>query len=225
MQVCIEGGSSGPLAARALSAWLTHSKEAVLDLGITLEARTPAELPERLLGAVRLHHLDMQRCPTLLCGSDGGALTDALEPAVQQGLALWRQQQQQQQQQCCTGASTAGTAGSGSATACAAAAAAAVCTEASWGNASSEGVSMTADELEGMFLDNSTGHEFQLRGATYLEVSTLLYRYVYTAIAIICRLCQQVDASAVSTRFKLAYCRRGLHAAVLRCAFNTSCSS
>jgi Protein ENHANCED DISEASE RESISTANCE 2, C-terminal len=176
VQVCIEGGSSGPLAARALSAWLTHSKEAVLDLGITLEARTPAELPERLLGAVRLHHLDMQRSPTLLCGSDGSALTDALEPAVQRGLTQWRQQQQQQcagarSSSNCAGISAAGSCSSSSATACVDAAAAAVCTEASWGNASSEGVSMTADELAGMFLDNSTGHHFQLRGATYLEVS------------------------------------------------------
>jgi activator of HSP90 ATPase len=175
--VCIEGGSSGPLAARALTAWLTHSKEAVLDLGITLEARTPAELPERLLGAVRLHHLDMQRSPTLLCGSDGSALTDALEPAVQRGLAQWRQQQQQQQQCAsarnsnCAGTSASGSSSSSGSAVCAAAAAAAVCTEASWGNASSEGVSMTADELAGMFLDNSTGHQFQLRGATYLEVS------------------------------------------------------
>jgi Protein ENHANCED DISEASE RESISTANCE 2, C-terminal len=188
VQVCIEGGSSGPLAARALTAWLTHSKEAVLDLGITLEARTPAELPERLLAAVRLHHLDMQRSPTLLCGSDGGALIDALEPAVQRGLAQWRQQQQQQQcasarSSSCSAAGAAGSDSGSSAAACAAAAAAAaVCTEASWGNASSEGVSMTADELAGMFLDNSAGHQFQLRGASYLEVSALQRNVVITIV-------------------------------------------
>ena len=59
------GTSSKPAAQRIVGICKRYMKSLVVDLGLVIEGTKKDELPERMLGCVRLHQLDPEQCPTL----------------------------------------------------------------------------------------------------------------------------------------------------------------
>mmetsp|Transcript_8354 Transcript_8354/g.10207 ORF Transcript_8354/g.10207 Transcript_8354/m.10207 type:complete len:165 (-) Transcript_8354:100-594(-) len=54
-----------PLARRILSVVKSATSTLVMDLALVIEATDHAQLPERILGAVRLHRVNPEQAPTL----------------------------------------------------------------------------------------------------------------------------------------------------------------
>jgi len=55
--------NSSPAAGRAVALAKSYARSLVVDLAFAVEPQAEAELPERLLGAVRLHHLSLDEVP------------------------------------------------------------------------------------------------------------------------------------------------------------------
>jgi len=55
--------NSSPAAGRAVTLAKSYARSLVVDLAFAVEPQAEAELPERLLGAVRLHHLSLDEVP------------------------------------------------------------------------------------------------------------------------------------------------------------------
>ena len=56
----------GFLARKMFPVLLRKWQQLVLDMGFTIEGQEDHELPEQVIGAVRLHHLDMSKVPKVL---------------------------------------------------------------------------------------------------------------------------------------------------------------
>lgn len=56
--------SSSKIAANVLGMCTSVAKSLVIDMAYVIEGRKEAELPERLLGGIRIHHIDMSAVPT-----------------------------------------------------------------------------------------------------------------------------------------------------------------
>jgi len=56
--------STSKIAARVVGMATSTAKSLVIDMAYVIEGRKEAELPERLLGGIRIHHIDMSSIQT-----------------------------------------------------------------------------------------------------------------------------------------------------------------
>lgn len=71
IEVDVDIGSSYT-AATVVNMVSGVTKSVIVDMGIVLEGKTPQELPESLLGTVRLDHLDLSKAVYLDIGEEVG---------------------------------------------------------------------------------------------------------------------------------------------------------
>lgn len=72
--------SANATAATVTSMVAGWSKSIVLDIAVLLEGQAPEELPEKLLGTIRLHHLDLKAAMDLACDVEVPSLVTTPPP-------------------------------------------------------------------------------------------------------------------------------------------------
>lgn len=58
-------GSSSATARRIVSVCRRYMSALTVDIGFVIEGKTPAELPEEMMGAIRVHEIDPIKAPTI----------------------------------------------------------------------------------------------------------------------------------------------------------------
>lgn len=58
-------GSSSATARRIVSMCRRYMSSLAVDIGFVIEGKTPAELPEQMMGAIRVHEIDPIKAPTI----------------------------------------------------------------------------------------------------------------------------------------------------------------
>jgi hypothetical protein len=58
-------GSSSATARRIVSVCRRYMSALTVDIGFVIEGKTPVELPEEMMGAIRVHEIDPIKAPTI----------------------------------------------------------------------------------------------------------------------------------------------------------------
>jgi hypothetical protein len=58
-------GNSTKAAQKIVCVCRCYMTALTVDVGFVIEGKTPDELPEEMMGAIRIHHLDSIKAPTI----------------------------------------------------------------------------------------------------------------------------------------------------------------
>lgn len=65
LEADLDIGSSSATAKRIVSVCRRYMNLLTVDIGLVIQGNSPEELPEQMLGSIRLHGVDPQKAPTL----------------------------------------------------------------------------------------------------------------------------------------------------------------
>jgi hypothetical protein len=65
LEADLDIGSSSATAKRIVSVCRRYMNLLTVDIGLVIQGNSPDELPEQMMGSIRLHGVDPQKAPTL----------------------------------------------------------------------------------------------------------------------------------------------------------------